>query len=234
MINIVVVDDHAFVRNALERMLHSPPELRVVGRASTGEEAIALAAELRPDIVLMDVLMPGMSGPAATRRILAANPAVRVVMLSASENEFDLLASIQSGAVGYLPKTLSEDELIAAIRTVHAGSSVVPPRLIATLFDALQPQGSGHDRVCEELTDRERDVLVWIAQGSTNAEVAARLGISVHTVKTHVRNIMHKLALDNRAQVAAFAVRTGCGRARQGVSPLAAPEILAPPLLPFT
>lgn len=222
-IRILLVDDHTVVRDALARILHAPPELQVVGRTGSGEEAIALTAQLRPNIVLMDVNMPGMRGPEAAEHILGINDEIRVVMLSASEDELDLLASVQAGASGYLLKTLSGDQLITALKTIHAGTIVAPPQLMSKLLrttyqrrtasseNRLSREMGSRARSTGQLTGREREILAGVARGNANGEIAEDLGISAHTVKTHIRNIMQKLELDNRAQLIAYALRAGLG-----------------------
>lgn len=188
----------------------------MVGEAADGSEAIALVERLRPDVVLMDVGMPGVSGPEATRRIRSAYPDTQVIMLTVSDRDEDLFASVKAGARGYLLKNAETTELIEAICRVHAGEAVVAPALAVRLleeFGALAEQATAASESVEpavdKLTEREVEVLRLVAQGLGNKEIADRLSLSEHTVKSHLRHILDKLHLRSRAHAAAYAVRAG-------------------------
>ena len=210
-INILIADDHTLFRHGLKRILGDFEDLVVVGEAADGIEVMALVERLRPDVVLMDVGMPDMSGPEATHRIRTAYPQTQVIMLTVSDRDEDLFASIKAGARGYLLKNAETAELIEAIRRVHAGEAMIAPALAVRLLDEFgalaqqQPRESAPDA----LTDREIEVLRLVAQGLGNKEIAAELDLSEHTVKTHLRHILDKLHLRSRAHAAAYAVQAG-------------------------
>lgn len=212
MIRIAVVDDHHLFREGLTRLLNEAPDIRVVAGYSSGEEALASIGEPPPDVVLMDVHMPGMGGVEATRRLRRAYPRLQVLMLTVSEQEEDLFAAIRAGARGYLLKNATGAELLEAIRQVHAGGAVITPRLAVRLLDelaatrpAVPPPGPGQ----EALSEREREILQWVAKGFSNKEIGAALGLSPHTVKAHLRTILDKLHLRSRAEAAAWAAEHG-------------------------
>ena len=210
-IRVLIADDHTLFRHGLKRILADYEDVTVVGDVADGEEAVALVDRLRPDVVLMDVGMPGMSGPEATRRIRMAYPQTQVIMLTVSDRDEDLFTSIKAGARGYLLKNVETAELIEAIRRVHAGEAVIAPAMAVRLleeFGALAQQPPKELRP-DELTDREVDVLRLVAQGLGNKEIADRLGLSEHTVKSHLRHILDKLHLRSRAHAAAYAVQAG-------------------------
>ncbi|MEW5961474.1 MAG: response regulator transcription factor [Chloroflexota bacterium] len=205
MIRILIVDDHTLLRHGLRLILNHAEGLTVVGEAGDGEEAIVLARELKPDVILMDVNMPGLDGIEATRRIRAAQPEIQVLMLTISQHDDDLIGAIKAGARGYLLKNAQSSEVIESIRRVMAGEAIVPPPMMARVLDELaQPAPTS-----KELSERESDILKLVAQGLSNKEIAAQLYISENTVKTHVRHILEKLNLSNRAEAAVYAVRAG-------------------------
>lgn len=204
---IVLADDHTLFRDGVSSLLCAWGH-DVVGYASDGAEAIVLAAELRPDLILMDVGMPGMGGLEATRRIALAQPDVSIVMLTVSEDEDDLFQAIKAGARGYLLKNLESAQLRSMIEAVGRGEAAISPataaRIIAEL--ARSPVATpGPDR----LTEREVEVLELVTAGLRNKEIAARLGISENTAKYHLRNILEKLHAESRTELAARAVREG-------------------------
>lgn len=205
MINVLIVDDHAVLRHGLRLILQEDPDLVVVGEAAAGAEAVTQALSLAPDVVLMDIELPDMSGIEATRRIRATCPQTRILILTVSDRNEDLLGAFKAGARGYLLKHMESKDVLAAIHRVAAGEAILPPNLAARLLNELAEPGP----TPEDLTDRERDVLGYVAQGLGNKEIAAALNISENTVKTHVRHIMSKLNMRSRAEAAAYAVRVG-------------------------
>ncbi len=198
-----MADDHTLFRQGLVSLLADEPDLEVVGEATSGEEALELAHVLRPDLVLMDVRMPGMSGVEATRRLLSELPGLKVIILTVSEDDEDLFGAIEAGARGYVLKNADAEELLRAIRQVHAGRALVSPAMTLRILEALR---TGQFPLPREipLTPREQEVLRLLVQGATNREIARALTISENTVKTHVRHILEKLGLQNRSQVAAY------------------------------
>ena len=205
---VLIADDHALFRDGLRSLLEARG-IEVVGEAKNGREAIELARRYRPDIVLMDLTMPEVDGLTATRLVATELPDVRVVILTASDDEADVFEAIKSGAQGYLLKNLEADEFFQALESVMVGEPVLTPRLARRLLQELA-QGPSAQEPAAALTDREREILELLVQGVTsNRELADRLFISENTVKYHLKNIMAKLHLENRAQVIAYALRTG-------------------------
>lgn len=205
---VLIADDHALFRDGLRSLLEARG-VEVVGEAKNGREAIELARRHRPDIVLMDLTMPEVDGLTATRLVATELPDVRVVILTASDDEADLFEAIKSGAQGYLLKNLEADEFFQALASVMAGEPVLTPRLARRLLQELAQRPAVQEQAAA-LTDREREILELLVQGVTsNRELAERLFISENTVKYHLKNIMAKLHLENRAQVIAYALRTG-------------------------
>ena len=205
---IILVDDHTLFRDGLAALLLAWGH-EVVGQAGDGAAAPELVRQLAPDLVLMDVRMPGMSGLEATRRIVARDPSVAIVMLTVSEDEDDLFAAIKAGARGYLLKNLEGAQLRAMIDAIERGEAAITPataaRIIAELAHPAPPAAADPDR----LTDREVEVLRLVTAGLRNKEIGARLGISENTAKFHLRNILDKLHAESRAEAAARAVREG-------------------------
>jgi DNA-binding NarL/FixJ family response regulator len=208
-IRVLVVDDHALFRHGLVSVLGSAADLDVVGEARDGNEAIERSAALQPDIVLMDVRMPTVNGIEAARRIRAAQPGVRVLMLTESEDEEDLYGAVRAGATGYLLKEVAIDEIADAIRAVASGQALVSPSMTTKLlseFNVLSRRlEEGHDG--RRLTDRELEVLRLIARGMSNRDIALELVIAENTVRNHVRNILEKLQVRSRVEAAMYAVR---------------------------
>jgi DNA-binding NarL/FixJ family response regulator len=207
---VLIVDDHALFRRGLELVLAVEPDLEVVGEAGDGIAAIDMAAELAPDVVLMDVRMPGLGGIEATRRIRTEQPMTKVVMLTVSEDEEDLFDSIRAGATGYLLKELSIEEVADTVRAVARGQALVSPSMATNLlteFNLLSRRVAEQHGDAPRLTDRELEVLRLVAKGMSNKEIAAELVIAENTVKNHVRNILEKLELRTRMEAAMFAVR---------------------------
>ncbi|MDQ7028926.1 MAG: LuxR family transcriptional regulator [Ardenticatenia bacterium] len=210
MIRVFLADDHRLFRQGVASLLEDAPDIEVVGEADDGLMAVHCVCELVPDVVLMDVHMPGINGTEATRVILRKCPRVRVLMLTVSEQDEDLFEAVRAGAHGYLLKNVDADELVAAIRQVHRGEAVLSPSMTARLmsgFREAERRPPANDVL--PLTERELDILHLLAQGATNREIARALVLSEHTVKTHVHHILEKLGAENRAQAVAQAVHLG-------------------------
>ncbi len=208
-IKVLIADDHTLFRQGLQRLLTESDDLVVVGEAVNGEEAVALARQLEPDVALMDVTMPGIGGVEAARRLRQAQSQVQVIMLTVSDKDEHLFASIKAGAHGYLLKNAQRAELIEAIRRVCAGEAIIAPAMAVRLIEEFSTLSQPSEPEAEGLTDREIEVLRLVAQGLGNKQIAAELSLSEHTVKTHLRHILDKLHLRSRAQAAAYAARTG-------------------------
>lgn len=207
---VLLVDDHALFRAGLASLLKAWG-LQVVGQAGNGDEAISKARELQPDLIFMDIGMPGRNGLEATRAIKAESPDVKIVVLTVSDAEQDLFEAIKSGAEGYLLKNLREAEFAELVERVSNGEPAMSPGLAKKLLQefARVHEGQGRTEAEEVLTDREREVLEHVARGSSNKEIAASLYISDNTVSYHMKNILSKLHLSNRAQVVGWALEHG-------------------------
>ncbi len=206
---MLIVDDHAVFRRGLELVLAEEPDLQIVGEAADGLEAIERAADLLPDVIVMDVRMPGIGGIEAARRIRHAQPATKIVMLTGSEDEEYLFAAVRVGATGYLLKEAAIEEVAGAVRAVARGQALITPSMATKLlgeFNLLSRRVDSHD-TAPKLTDRETEVLRLVARGMSNKEIAADLVIAENTVKNHVRNILEKLQLRSRMEAALYAVR---------------------------
>lgn len=202
-IRVMVVDDHAVVRGGLRFFLLSFDDIELVGEAVSGEEAVALCGQLAPDVVLMDMVMPGMDGADATQIIRKLHPGVQVLALT-SFQEGDLVhKALQAGAIGYLLKDVPIDELAQAIRSAHAGRSTLAPAAAQALVRTVRQA----PEMAEDLTERQKEVLAMIVEGLGNAEIAERLVISIATVRYHVSTILSKLSAANRAEAAAIAIK---------------------------
>jgi NarL family two-component system response regulator LiaR len=202
-IRVMIVDDHAVVRSGLNAFLRSFEDLKMVGIASTGEEAVALCNKEEPDVVLMDLLMPGMDGATATRLIRQEHPHTQVIILTSFKEENLVHKAIQAGAIGYLLKDVQASDIAEAIRLAYAGQSTLSPGATQALMHvATQPGPVGYD-----LSDREREVLALMVKGMNNTEIAERLVVSLSTIKHHVSHILSKLDAANRAEAVAMAVK---------------------------
>jgi two-component system, NarL family, response regulator NreC len=208
-VRVLLVDDHGIVRKGVRSLLESEPGVKIVGEATDGLQAVRLAEELAPDVVVMDIAMPLLSGIEATARIVKARPEVGVIILSMHSDETYLARALKAGARGYLLKESAEDVLVQAVHTVVQGRPFFSPEISQFLVDDYlrqARQGGPHDSY-ELLTDREREVLRLLAEGKTNKEVATLLDLSVYTVETHRTNLMKKLDLHNTAELVLYSVR---------------------------
>jgi DNA-binding NarL/FixJ family response regulator len=200
MIDVVLVDDHAIVRHGLEQLLETTDDLRVVGSAADGEEAVEVVTRTRPDIVLMDLSMPRMDGIEATRRIMAVYPEVAIVVLTTFGEQRRVLDALDAGAVGYLLKQTDPEEILVALRSTAAGGAPLDPKAARVLLDARQrPQAT------TDLTAREQEVLELVAKGLANKQIALRLGISERTVKAHLTQVFQSIGVTDRTQAALWA-----------------------------
>jgi len=204
MIRILIVDDHPVVREGLMAVLEGIPDIRVVGTAQSAEEALAAIKTVRPDIVLLDLELPGMSGIDAIPRLIAGGDHVRVIVLTAYDTEERVLGAIRAGAGGYLLKGAAAAEIVHAIRAVREGGSYLTPRVATQVMAQVVSRGRSG-----VLSEREREVLRLIAQGRSNKQIGRQLSITERTVKFHVTSIFNKLGTDNRAQAIAVAARRG-------------------------
>jgi DNA-binding NarL/FixJ family response regulator len=225
-IRVLAVDDQRIVREGLALLLSLLPGVEVAGTAADGEEALALAAQLKPDVILMDLRMPGIGGAEATRRLRAADPSVTVIVLTTYADDRSVLSALQAGAVGYLTKDAGANEIRQALERVRNGHAVIDPAVQRHLVDAIAASGSpgsplpagapgqgtqvtSAQKLPDGLTPREAEVLGLIAAGLSNAEIAARLLVSETTVKSHVNHLLPKIAARDRAQAVSYAFRHG-------------------------
>jgi DNA-binding NarL/FixJ family response regulator len=208
-IRILIADDHGVLRAGLRALLDAEPDLQVVGEATNSQETLRLTDTLRPDVILLDISMPGLGGIEITRQIRATKSKTHVLILTVYEDEGLLRASLQAGAAGYVPKRAVEAELINAIHAVQRGDLYVHPAMTRSLVKDLTPPSPRSDEEPEPLTAREIEVLGLIAKGHTNRQVADILSIGVRTVETHRANIMSKLAVRGRAELVRYAMDHG-------------------------
>ncbi len=206
-IRVLIVDDHFITRKGIQGLLHQVDGIEVVGEAENGREGIDMAKSLEPDVILMDLAMPEMGGVEAIGEILAQRPETAVVVLSGSNLEGEVLVAVRAGALGYLTKTASQDEVTEVIRQVHRGEPALPKEIHRKLLGHTLP----HSRsiVAESLTEREHQVLSLVAHGLENPVISQRLKVSEATVRTHLRNILSKLGLTNRVELVLYALGQG-------------------------
>lgn len=206
-----MVDDHEVVRSGLRMLLENEADMNIVGEASTGGEALEMVAALKPDVVIMDITLPDISGIEATRRIKESHPDVSIVALTIHEDQQYFFEMLQAGASGYVPKRAAPDDLITAIRAAHRGETYIYPSLAKLLVgDFLSRSGEeGAKEAMNGLTPRESEVLALLAEGKNNDEIADILTISVHTVARHRENLMGKLGLHSRSELVKYAIRKG-------------------------
>ena len=210
-IRVLIADDHVIVREGLRALLEAQPDIKVVGEATDGEETVNRTKEIQPDIILMDITMPGMNGLEATRQIKEHYPDVKILVLTMHESDEYFFKILDAGASGYFVKGGSSTELISALRAVWRGDAYLYPTMAKKLLsDYLQRVGAGDDKVSYDgLTNREREILKLIAEGHTNQEIAELLVLSIATVQTHRAHIMAKLGLHNPTELIKYAIRRG-------------------------
>lgn len=211
-ITVMLVDDHAMVRQGVRAFFVTQPDISVVAEAASGEEAVTLAAQFVPDVILMDLIMPKMDGVEATRRIKHVSPRSQVVVLTSYHEDENIFPALKAGALSYILKDLSAEELASAVRKAAVGEAILNPRVAARVIKELQGSRGEKLNPFTELTERELEVLKLIADGMSNAEMAAKLVLSEKTVKGHVSNILSKLQLADRTQAAVYAWREGIVR----------------------
>ena len=207
-IAILIVDDHPIVRDGLEAILSTQPDFQVSGAAASGEEALTLFEQQQPDVVLLDLEMPGMDGVEVIRKLRKKTPGVRIVVFTAFDTDERILSAVQAGAKGYLLKGAPRSELFEAIRIVHQGGSLLQPVVASRLLNQIAAPDS-ESIPLEELTPREKDVLMLLAQGQQNKEIAVELVITERTVKFHISSILAKLGAGNRTEAVRIAVQQG-------------------------
>lgn len=209
---VLIADDHTLFRDGLRALLASTPDAELVGEAATGEEAITLAAAHQPDLIIMDLQMPGINGIEATRRIVHSSPHMNVLVVTMFDDDHSVFAAMQAGARGYILKGAKHAEMLRAIRAVGSGEAIFSPAIAVRLMDyfaSIRPTAPLH--VFPELTEREREILQLIAQGYKNPEIAAQLVLSPKTVRNHITNILSKLQVADRAQAILRAREAGLG-----------------------
>ena len=216
-LRVLIADDHPLFRSGLRALLGAVSDMAVAGEATTGEEAVALAAELQPDVIVMDIQMPGISGIEATRRILDNNPRIGILVVTMFEDDYSVFAAMRAGAKGYVLKDADEEDMLHAIRAAGKGETIFSPAVARRVIDFFtgvrrsEAERAVPARAFPELTTREREVLDLIAQGLSNPEIAARLYLSPKTVRNHISNIFAKLQVADRAQAIVRAREAGLG-----------------------
>ena len=211
-ITVLIVDDHEVVRQGVRAFLDAQAELSVVGEASSGSEAVKLAEEIIPDVVLMDLIMPGMDGVEASRRIKNLSPRTQIVILTSYHDDEHIFPALQAGAISYVLKDVKMDELADAVKRAAVGEATLHPQVAARIIQELHGTASDEINPFTELTDREMETLRLIAKGLSNSNIAIEMVISEHTVKGHVSNILSKLHLADRTQAAVYAWQKGVVR----------------------
>ena len=211
-IRVLIADDHPLYRDGMHGLLDSVPDTEVIGEAASGEEAVTLAESLQPDVILMDIKMPGINGFQAMREILNTSPHIRILIVSMLEDDDSVFAAMRAGARGYVPKGANQAEMLRAIRAVANGEAIFGPGIAQRLIGFfLTSRPSTRSRIFPELTERESEILALIAQGHTNQEIAEQLVLSLKTVRNHVSNIFSKLQVADRAQAIIRARDAGLG-----------------------
>ena len=208
-VTVVIVDDHFVVREGVRALFETQPDISIVGEAASGEEAVRLCADYAPDVVLMDLLMPGLNGVEATRQIKQVSPRSQVIVLTSYHEDEHILPAIRAGALSYLLKEAGPDELLAAVQKAARGETTIHSRVAAKMMRALQGAEAKEENPFDDLSKRELEVLRLIAEGLSNAAIGEALFISEKTVKSHVGNILSKLHLADRTQAAVYAWRRG-------------------------
>jgi DNA-binding NarL/FixJ family response regulator len=208
-ITVLIVDDHQLVREGVRTFLQKQSDITVVGEASSGEEGLRLAADLVPDVVLMDLVMPEMDGVETTRRLKQISPETQVIVLTSFDDDQHIFPAIRAGALSYILKDVGTGELADTVRKASLGEAVMTPRVAARVMQELRQGSRASEHLDSDLSERELEVLRLIAEGCANTEIAERLVISEHTVKRHVSNILSKLHLADRTQAAVYAWREG-------------------------
>ena len=211
-ISVLLVDDHEMVRQGVKAFLVTQPDISVVGEAGSGEEAVKLAEQYVPDVILMDLIIPNMDGVEATRKVKQVSPRSQIVVLTSYHEDEHIFPALKAGALSYILKDVSADELASAIRKAAMGEAVLHPRVAARVIKELQGRRADQLNPFTELSERELEILKLIADGMSNAEMAAKLVLSEKTVKGHVSNILSKLHLADRTQAAVYAWREGVVR----------------------
>ncbi len=211
-LRVLLADDHPLIRSGMRTLLGTADDLEVVGEAANGEEAVAVAARVQPDVIIMDLRMPGMNGIEATRRILAVNPHTRILVVSLFEDDESVFAALRAGARGYVLKEANEVEVLRAIRAVSSGEAIFSAAIAQRLIDFFAaPVAAVPPRPFPELTEREREILQLIAQGQSNAEIAHQLMLSLKTVRNYISSIFSKLQIADRAAAIIRARNAGLG-----------------------
>ncbi|HUR08014.1 MAG TPA: response regulator transcription factor [Nonomuraea sp.] len=217
-VRVVLADDQPLIRAGLRMVIDGTPDVDVIGEAGTGTQAIQLARQLRPDVVVMDIRMPGMDGIEATQMITAGSPAARVVILTTFDDDDNVYASLRAGASGFLVKDMALEDIITAIHVVAAGDALIAPSVTRRLIEefAGRPRPGPQPRELDGITGREREVLTLVGQGMSNGEIAAQLHISAGTAKAHVASLLTKLAARDRVQLVIIAYQAGLVSASPG------------------
>jgi len=216
-IRVLIADDHALFREGIHAILKPVPDIEIVGEAGTGEEAVALAPDLKPDVILMDIQMPDLNGVEATQRILETQPDTGIIIVTMLEDDDSLFSAMRAGARGYVLKGADKAEMLKSIRAVADGEALFGRAIASRLLNFFQnslapPKSESSPTTFPELTEREQEILAYIARGDTNDEIAERLTISLKTVRNHVSSIFNKLRVTNRTQAAIRARDAGLGK----------------------
>jgi DNA-binding NarL/FixJ family response regulator len=219
-LRLLIADDQTITRSGLRSLLATQPAIEIVGEARDGAEAIELAASLQPDVILMDLRMPGVNGIEATRRIHRASPHIGILVVTVFEDDTSVFPAIRAGARGYLLKNSEQDELLRAIRTVAEGGAIFSPGIAQRVLNYLHPpEPSAPQQIFDELSPRERDILELIARGLTNAEIAETLSLSPKTVGNNISNVLVKLQATDRAKLMLMALEAGLGQSDKASPP---------------